>query len=215
MLSSNNLKSFKQIKQKTPEISHFHFFIVEALHLWRHICKWKWGWKPTKWQCPTFPNSWLWNGISREPFDAVRSMMAHFFFIFHITFLTGVSLKLKNFENVKSINKSKCFIFIIFYKMCLTMEFLTDFCLKWVLPIWSNQSLSWRLNFKSIWSSMSLSGGHKGDVEFDVKNRNSSIVFCIWSLSVLTLHVCCLINLTTHALFKKFQKLNNFFFSIC
>ena len=28
LLSSNSMQSFKQIKQHTPEIMHFHFFIV-------------------------------------------------------------------------------------------------------------------------------------------------------------------------------------------
>ena len=35
-----------------------------------------------------------------------------------------------------------------------------------------------------------------------MKNWNSSIVFCLWILSVLTLHVYCLINRTTYTLWK-------------
>ena len=40
----------------------------------------------TKWRCPYCSNSWLWNGISREPFGALRSVMARcsaFFTLFH------------------------------------------------------------------------------------------------------------------------------------
>ena len=44
--------------------------------------------KPTKWRHPSCPNSWLWNGISREPFGALRSVMARlfaFFTLFHMS----------------------------------------------------------------------------------------------------------------------------------
>ena len=80
--SSKPTQSFKQIKQKTPEILHFHFFIVLQHCDCDVIFKWKWGWKPTKWRCPSCPNSWLWNGISRESFGTLRSVMARFFCIF-------------------------------------------------------------------------------------------------------------------------------------
>ena len=36
-----------------------------------------------KWRCPSCSNSGLWNGIPREPFGALRSVMARFFFTFH------------------------------------------------------------------------------------------------------------------------------------
>ena len=38
--------------------------------------------------------------------------------------------------------------------------------------------------------------GEKGGVEFDLKNLNISVVFCLCSVSVLTLHVYCLMNRT-------------------
>ena len=60
----------------------FIFFIVLQHCVCDVIFKWKWGWKPTKWRCPFCPNSWLWNGISREPFGALKSVMAHFFAFF-------------------------------------------------------------------------------------------------------------------------------------
>ena len=57
----------------------FIFSLSYPLHLWRHIT-WKWGWKPTKWRRPSCSNSWLWDGISRETFGALRSVMAHFLY---------------------------------------------------------------------------------------------------------------------------------------
>ena len=91
--SSNSLQSFKQIKQKTPEILHFQFFIVLQYCVCDVIFNWKWGWKPTKWRCPSFLNSWLWNGISREPFGALRSVMARF-----LAFVTLFHLSLTFFS---------------------------------------------------------------------------------------------------------------------
>ena len=85
--SSNSLQRFKQIKQKTPEILHFHFFIVLQHCVCDVISKWKWGWKSTKWRCPSCPNSWLRNGISREPFGALRSVIARVFFHFSRSFI--------------------------------------------------------------------------------------------------------------------------------
>ena len=96
LLSSNSMQSFKQIKQHTPEIMHFHFFIV-LQHCTRDIIL-KSENEANNLQNgdvhPSCPNSWLWNGISREPFGALRSAMARFFFcifmLFHLslTFLS-------------------------------------------------------------------------------------------------------------------------------
>ena len=78
--------------------STFIFFFVLQYCVCDIIFKWKWGWKPSKWRCPSCPNSWLWNGISREPFGALRSVRAGFFAfftLFHLSltfFSTGGSL---------------------------------------------------------------------------------------------------------------------------
>ena len=82
MPSPNSPQSFKQIKQKTPETFQFHFFIVLQDCVCDVIFKWKWGWKPTKWRRPSCSNSRLWNGISRELFGALRSVIARFFAFF-------------------------------------------------------------------------------------------------------------------------------------
>ena len=66
----------------------FVFFVVLPYCVCDVIFNRKWGWKPTKWRCPSCPNSWLWNGISREPSGALRSVMARFFAfstLFHLS----------------------------------------------------------------------------------------------------------------------------------
>ena len=60
---------------------HFHFCIVLLDCGCDVIFTWKWGWKPTKWRRPFCSNSWFWDKISKKPFGALRSVMAHFFCI--------------------------------------------------------------------------------------------------------------------------------------
>ena len=69
-------------------LSFFHCLAV--LGLWRHISM--------KLRLKTCSNFWLWNGISWEPFDALRSVMARFLAFLHDLvlfelkfFSTGVS----------------------------------------------------------------------------------------------------------------------------
>ena len=77
-----SLQNFQQIRQKTPEILHFHFFSVLHECVYDVIFEWKRGWKSIKWRRPSCSDSWIWNGISRESFGALKSVIAHFCFAF-------------------------------------------------------------------------------------------------------------------------------------
>ena len=107
LLSSNSLQSFKQIKRKTPEILHFNFLIVLQVASVMSYLSENEGCELTKWWCPSFSNSWPWNGISWEPSGSLRSVRAHFFSFFtlfhwRLTFFDW-SFPLMNFQCIQNI----------------------------------------------------------------------------------------------------------------